>query len=95
MRYGSLYRFWIGTKLYIVVSDASDIEYILHNPNCIDKDDSYRFFEESFATIGLFTIKSELIKKERFVIVGVAGKGLFNKECSTVCIGFFRTEKKP
>lgn len=54
--YGTLVRFWIGTKLYVVTSEPSDLEVILNHPSCIDKDDSYRFFEEGFATVGLFTI---------------------------------------
>lgn len=57
--YGSLFRFWIGTKLYVVTSEPADLEIILHHPNCIDKDDSYRFLEESFAAVGLFTIQGE------------------------------------
>lgn len=58
-QYEALFRFWIGTKLYVVTSDPADLEVILNHPSCIDKDDSYRFFEESFGSAGLFTIKSK------------------------------------
>ncbi|XP_037033787.1 cytochrome P450 4C1-like [Bradysia coprophila] len=66
--FGTLLRFWIGTKLYVVTSEPSDMEVLLHHPNCIDKDDSYRFLEESFVTVGLFTIKSTKWKRHRKLI---------------------------
>ncbi|KAJ6635617.1 putative cytochrome P450 [Pseudolycoriella hygida] len=67
-KYGTLFRFWIGTKLYVITTEPSDMEVILHHPNCIDKDDSYKFFEEGFGTIGLFTIQGQKWKRHRKLI---------------------------
>lgn len=40
--YGSVIRFWVATKLTIVIKDPKDIEIVLNNQNTLIKDDIFK-----------------------------------------------------
>lgn len=41
--YGSPFRVWIGTRFLVGVADPDDFKIILNNPNCLAKEELYRF----------------------------------------------------
>ena len=58
-KYKSPFRFWLGTKLFVMLDNVQDIETVLGSPYCLNKEDCYKYVEE-IATEGLFTSPGSL-----------------------------------
>lgn len=52
--YGSVVRFWVATKLVVLIKDPKDIESVLNNRNTLIKDDLYKILLPPFGE-GLVT----------------------------------------
>lgn len=66
--YGTQFRFWLGPKLMVVLTDPRDIEVILNSPKAAYKDPVYRFLEK-FIGRGLITGSGPKHRTHRRVIM--------------------------
>ncbi|CAH0776748.1 unnamed protein product [Bemisia tabaci] len=63
-RFQSPFRFWLGTKLCVVIAKPADLQIVLNSSKVLEKDDVYRFFRNTVGT-GLFSAPVEKWKKTR------------------------------
>lgn len=52
--YGSPLRLWLGNRFLVVIADPQNIGIVLNSPDCLLRDESYRFYRE-FLGESIFT----------------------------------------
>ncbi|XP_066592042.1 cytochrome P450 4C1-like [Prorops nasuta] len=65
--YQSPFKFWLGTRLLIIVTEAEQIKTVLSSPKAIEKNDMYKFFRPWMGS-GLFTAEGAKWKLHRKLI---------------------------
>lgn len=53
-------RFWLGTKLFIFVTQPDDMQVILNAPECLSRDDVYDYIK-CFTGDGLVTLQGKSV----------------------------------
>ncbi|XP_072159666.1 cytochrome P450 4C1-like [Bemisia tabaci] len=65
--YGSPYKFWLGSRLLVVITKPEDIQIILNSSKTLDKGDVYKIFEPVVGA-GLVIAPVEKWKKTRKIL---------------------------
>lgn len=56
-KYHQPIRLWLGTRFFIFVDNAEDIQTILCEPATLNRDKSYQFIREAIGVNGMFTLE--------------------------------------
>lgn len=64
-KYGSMVRFWLGPRLYILLKDPKRIQSVLLSQECLNRDDVYEFINLLGDGGGLMTMKGDTWKAHR------------------------------
>ncbi|XP_012281710.1 cytochrome P450 4C1 [Orussus abietinus] len=81
--YESPFRFWLGPRLFVVLTRPEDIEVVLNNPKAQYKDRTYRFLEP-FIGKGLITESGPRHRAHRKLIMP-----MLNSKSLAVCVEYF------
>nr|AVL92848.1 CYP450 [Locusta migratoria] len=84
-RYGPTLRLWIGSKLYIVITDPQDIACVLGNPSVLSRDSYINKLASILMGESLITASGELWKAHRKIVAPAFSSNVLQEMVPELC----------